>query len=48
MNESTITCSNCRTEIRFTESLAAPLLAATRQQYQQLLAQKDHEIAKRE
>ncbi|SDY52220.1 DUF2130 domain-containing protein [Nitrosomonas sp. Nm58] len=48
MNEPTITCPNCRTEIRLTESLAAPLLAATRQQYQQLLAQKDHEIAKRE
>ena len=48
MNEPTITCPNCHTEIRLTESLAAPLLAATRQQYQQLLAQKDHEIIKRE
>lgn len=48
MNEPTIACPNCHTEIRLTESLAAPLLAATRQQYQQLLAQKDHEIAKRE
>ncbi|SDY38189.1 hypothetical protein [Nitrosomonas sp. Nm33] len=48
MNEPTITCSNCHIEIRLTESLAAPLLAATHQQYQQRLAQKDHEIAKRE
>lgn len=48
MNEPTITCPNCHTEIRLTESLAAPLLAATRQQYQQLLAQKEHEVSKRE
>lgn len=48
MSEPTITCPHCHTEIRLTESLAAPMLAATRQQYQQLLTQKDREIAQRE
>ena len=48
MTEPTITCPNCKTEIRLTESLAAPLLAATRQQFEQQLSQKDDEIVKRE
>ena len=48
MTEPTITCPNCRTEIRLTESLAAPLIATTRRQFEQQLAQKDDEIAKRE
>ena len=48
MPEPTITCPTCRTEIRLTESLAAPLIAATRQQFEQRLAQKDEDIAKRE
>lgn len=48
MTEPTITCPNCKTEIRLTESLAAPLIAATRRQFEQQLAQKDDEIAKRE
>ncbi|MEQ1529293.1 MAG: DUF2130 domain-containing protein, partial [Methylococcales bacterium] len=48
MTEATITCSNCQTEIRLTESLAAPLLAATRQQFEQQLQQKDQDIAQRE
>lgn len=48
MTEPTITCPNCKTEIRLTESLAAPLLAATRQQFEQQLAQKDDDIARRE
>ena len=48
MTEPTITCPNCKTEIRLTESLAAPLLAATRRQFEQQLSQKDEEIAKRE
>ena len=30
MTEPTITCPNCKTEIRLTESLAAPLITATR------------------
>ena len=48
MTEPTITCPNCKTEIRLTESLAAPLIAATRQQFERQLAQKDEDIAKRE
>ncbi len=48
MSEPTITCPNCQTEIRLTESLAAPLIAATRKQYEQQLSQKDADIAKRE
>ena len=48
MTEPTITCPNCKTEIRLTESLAAPLIAATRQQFERQLSQKDAEIAKRE
>ena len=48
MTEPTITCPNCKTEIRLTESLAAPLIAATRVQFEQQLAQKDEDISKRE
>lgn len=48
MTEPTIICPNCKTEIKLTESLAAPLIAATRQQFEQQLSQKDEEIAKRE
>ena len=48
MTEPTITCPNCKTEIRLTESLAAPLIAATRQQFERQLAQKDEDIEKRE
>ena len=48
MTEPTITCPNCKTEIRLTESLAAPLIAATRIQFEQQLAQKDEDISKRE
>ena len=48
MTEAAITCPNCKTEIRLTESLAAPLIETTRRQFQQQLAQKDDEIAKRE
>lgn len=48
MTEPTITCPNCKTEIKLTESLAAPLIAATRQRFEQQLAEKDEDIAKRE
>jgi len=48
MTEPTIICPNCKTEIRLTESLAAPLLAATRKQFEEELSRKDSEIAKRE
>jgi len=41
-----IVCPNCKKEIRPTESLAAPLVEATRRQYEQKLADKDSEIAR--
>ncbi|MDR0440210.1 MAG: DUF2130 domain-containing protein [Candidatus Accumulibacter sp.] len=48
MTEPTITCPNCRTEIRLTESLAAPLLAATRAEFERRIARMDEDAAKRE
>jgi hypothetical protein len=48
MTEPTITCPNCKTEIKLTESLAAPLIEATRKQFEQQLAQKGSGIAQRE
>jgi hypothetical protein len=48
MTEPTITCPNCRTEVKLTDSLAAPLIEATRTQYEQKLAVKEAEIAARE
>ena len=48
MTEPTIICPNCKTEIKLTESLAAPLIESTRKQFEQQLAQKDSDIAKRE
>jgi hypothetical protein len=48
MTEPTIICPNCKTEIKLTESLAAPLIESTRRQYEQRLAQKDNDIAQRE
>jgi hypothetical protein len=37
MNEPIITCPNCKTEIRLTEQLAAPLLAEERVRYEQTI-----------
>ena len=48
MTEPTIICPSCNTEIKLNESLAAPLIAATRKQFEQQLAQKDNDIAQRE
>ncbi len=48
MSEPTVTCPKCKTEIKLTESLAAPLLASVRRDYEQRLTQKDADIAKRE
>ncbi len=47
MAEPTVTCPNCRTEIHLTEPLAAPLIAATRKQFEQQLSQKDAEIGRK-
>jgi hypothetical protein len=46
--EPTIICPKCRAEIPLTESIAAPLLEATRKQYEARLSQKDEEIEQRE
>jgi hypothetical protein len=48
MTEPTIVCPNCKTKIKLTESLAAPLIETTRKQFEQQLAQKDGDIALRE
>ena len=48
MAEPTIICPKCKNEIKLTESLAAPLIEATRHDYEQRLAQKDLDIASRE
>jgi hypothetical protein len=48
MNEPVIQCPACHTEIKLTESLAAPLIEQTRRQFEQALAMKDAEVAKRE
>jgi len=48
MNEPTIVCPSCKIEIKLNESLAAPLIEATRQQYEKALSQKETDFAKRE
>ena len=48
MAEPTVVCPQCKTEIKLTESLAAPLLESIRRDYEQRLTQKDAEMAKRE
>ncbi len=48
MTEPVIVCPNCKTEIKLTESLAAPLIESTRKQFEQKLSEKDAEIARRE
>jgi len=48
LTEPTITCPNCKTDIRLTESLAAPLIAETRLGFERQLAAKDKDIATRE
>ncbi|HWH78213.1 MAG TPA: DUF2130 domain-containing protein, partial [Candidatus Binatus sp.] len=48
MAEPTVVCPQCKTEIKLTESLAAPLLETVRRDYEQRLSQKDADMAKRE
>ena len=48
MAEPTIKCPKCNQEIKLTESLAAPLVEATRNRFEQLLAQKDVDVIQRE
>ncbi|MBC8002741.1 MAG: DUF2130 domain-containing protein, partial [Opitutaceae bacterium] len=48
MAEPTIICPKCKSEIKLTESLAAPLIESTRHDFEQRLAQKDLDVAGRE
>jgi hypothetical protein len=48
MTEPTLTCPTCRTKIKLTESLAAPLIEDTRRRYEDQLARKEAEVAGRE
>lgn len=48
MIEPTITCPSCLTEIKLTESLAAPLIEATRKEFEAKIAQKERDVSKRE
>jgi hypothetical protein len=48
MTEPTLTCPSCRTEIKLTESLAAPLIEVTRKRFEAQLARKELEVAGRE
>lgn len=48
MTEPTIICPKCGTEIKLTESLAAPLVAATRRELEEKIARSNSEVARRE
>jgi len=48
MAEPTIICPQCKTEIKLTESLAAPLLESVKRDYEQRLSQKDADMTQRE
>ena len=48
MTEPTIICPKCKTEIRLTESLAAPLIEATKQEFERRLAQQSEAFEARE
>ena len=48
MTEPQIVCPHCRAEIKLTQTLAAPLIAATRKQFEQQLAAKESEFLQRE
>ncbi|MBR1214627.1 DUF2130 domain-containing protein [Bradyrhizobium sp. JYMT SZCCT0180] len=48
MTDPQIVCPECRTEIKLTESLAAPLIAETRRQFEAQLAAKEADFGRRE
>jgi hypothetical protein len=48
MVEPVISCPHCYKEIKLTESLAAPLVEATRREYETKIAEKDSEVGRRE
>lgn len=48
MTDPQIICTNCGTEIKLTESLAAPIIAAARKQLEAQLAAKEADFGRRE
>lgn len=48
LSSQSITCPSCKTAFNLDESLAAPLLAATRTEFERKLAAKDADVAARE
>ena len=48
MSDPTVTCPHCHTEIRLTESLPAPLIAATRRDFEARLVAERSRIAAEE
>jgi hypothetical protein len=48
MSEPTIMCPTCGTEIKLTESLAAPLIETTKREYEARLAKQGRELAVKE
>jgi hypothetical protein len=48
MSDPQIVCPQCSTPIKLTESLAAPLIAQTRKQFEQQLASKEADFTRRE
>ena len=48
MTDPQIVCPSCRTEIRLTEQLAAPLIAETRRQFERQLQAKEADFGRRE
>ena len=48
MTDAMITCPSCKVAIKLTESLAAPLLDATKREYERRLQQKDADLEKHE
>lgn len=48
MTDPQIVCPECRNEIKLTESLAAPLIAQTRKQFEAQLAAKEADFGRRE
>jgi hypothetical protein len=48
VTEPQIVCPNCHTDIKLTESLAAPLIAENRKQFEQQLAAREADFGRRE
>jgi hypothetical protein len=48
MSEPTITCPNCKSQTKLTESLAAPLIQTIRARCEERIAHRESDVAKRE